>query len=570
MNKAYWKESVIYEIYPRSFMDSDGDGVGDLAGLISKANYIQDLGVDTVWLTPIYASPNVDYGYDISDYYEIQPEYGTMDDFKRLVHEMHERGIRVLMDLVLNHTSDQHPWFQQSRSAADNPYRDYYIWRPANSDGGPPNNWTSYLGTPAWTWDDQAEQYYLHLYNARQPDLNWDYPPLRQQMYKMMRFWLELGIDGFRLDAINSLSKDQRFPDTNQEKLQANGDIFTKNGPHIHTYLQEMNEEVFSHYPIFTAGEASKVRNQDVLMYTHPARHEMNMILSPEAATLGRSREDEFQSQNWTLEDLRSVLSRWQKDIGEDGGWFGIYVSNHDQQRMVDTFGDPETYRVESAKMIATLLMTLRGTPFIFQGEELGMIHNPLLQEIGDFKDQQSLSYYQLMVEERGEDKEKIMQRIRRQSRDHARTPLPWNESDQGGFTTGQPWLPVHPKHQELHTELQTQDPHSVLNYYKSIIRLRKEHETLVYGDFKWVLEDHRQILAYMRWMEDEAWLVLLNFTGEEAGYELSCAEVAWAEQAVFVIGSYRDHSDCTTGLERNGRLLPYEAVVYRASGMRE
>lgn len=569
MKITQWKESTIYEIYPRSFKDTNGDGIGDLPGILSKADYLKDLGIDTIWLTPIYASPDIDHGYDISDYYAIQPEYGTMEEFELLLKEMHQRDIRVLMDLVLNHTSDKHPWFTQSRSSKDNPYRDYYIWRPAQPDGSPPNNWTSYLGEPAWTWDEQTGEYYLHLYNAKQPDLNWDHPALRKDMYKMMRFWLDKGIDGYRIDAVNSISKDQSFPDTNQEKLQASGEPFTKNGPHIHEYLQEMHHEVFSHYNVFTAGETSKVVDQDVLLYTHPDRKELNMVLSPEASTLANRTEDEFQTQEWTLDDLRDVLMKWQRDIGEDGGWFGLYFSNHDQRRIVNIFADPVNYRIQSAKMLSTMLLTLLGTPFIYQGEELGMVHNPLLRNIEDFKEQQTLSYYNLMVRERGEDEEKIMKRIRQKSRDHVRTPMQWDDSHAAGFTTGKPWLPVHPNYKEVNAAAQQQDPHSVLNYYKKLIAMRRENKSLVYGDFKIVLEDHPQIIGYVRWLDDEAWLILLNFSGEEAPYELPNNEVDRMRQASFIIGNYTDSQDSLLHLHiPSGTLRPYEAVVYKSEGL--
>lgn len=566
MNKAYWKEAIVYEIYPRSFMDSNGDGIGDLAGILSKVDYLHELGIDTVWLTPVYASPDIDHGYDISDYYSIQHEYGTMEDWELLLQELHKRGIRLLMDLVLNHTSDRHPWFQEARSSRSNPYRDFYIWRPVKEDGSRPNNWTSYLGKPAWTWDEHTGEYYLHLYSSRQPDLNWENPRLRQEMYRMMRFWLDKGIDGFRIDAVNSISKDPRFPDTSEDKLQASGEPFTKNGPYIHEYLQEMHREVFAHYEMFTAGETSKVTDQDVLLYTHPSRGELNMVLSPEASTLGSRPEDEFQFKEWSLDELRELLQTWQKNVGEDGGWFGLYLSNHDQRRMVNNFGDPGRYRMESAKMLATFLLTLRGTPFIHQGEELGMVHNPLLQEIEDFKEQQSLSYYDVMVRDRGEDEQKIMERIRYKSRDHARTPMQWNDGHEAGFTTGKPWLPVHADYKEVNAAAQQRDPHSVFQYYKRLIALRKNHETLVYGDFRLLLPEHPQIIAYVRWMKEEAWLILLNFTEEEARYELPVEETKRMSHACCVLSCYSDREESArTGVDASGVLRPFEAIVYQS-----
>lgn len=562
MYKTHWKESVIYEVYLRSFKDSDGDGIGDLNGLISKADYLSELGIDAVWLSPIYLSPNVDNGYDIKDYLAIQPEYGTMEQWETLLDELHKRGMGLIMDLVLNHTSDEHPWFLDARKSRDSRYRDFYIWRPAAEDGGPPNNWTSYLGKSAWTFDEMTGEYYLHLYNARQPDLNWDNPELRAEMHKMMKFWLDKGIDGFRVDAVNSISKDQRFPDTDETKLQANGETYTKNGPRIHEILREMNDKVFSKYPIFTAGETSKVDDNDVLMYTKPERRELSMVLSAEAAKLSDLEEDMWQSKEWDLNDLRKVMLQWQRDVGAPGGWFGLYLSNHDQPRMVATFGDQGKYRVESAKMLGIMLHTLKGTPFILQGEELGMTNHPGLTRIEDFNDQQSHSYYDVMVKERGEPEELIMERIRRKSRDHARTPMQWDDSLNAGFTDGHPWLPVHPDYREVNVKAQQEDPDSVLDFYKKLIRLRKEHPVMVYGEFDLILEKHEQIFAYLRFDDNEEWLILLNHSGEEAHWELPEADASRLEGSSFLFGNYpdQDKSPC----HREGTLKPYEGLIYR------
>ncbi|KUP24046.1 alpha-glucosidase [Paenibacillus sp. DMB5] len=562
MYKTYWKESVVYEVYLRSFKDSDGDGIGDLNGLISKADYFSELGVDTIWLSPVYVSPNVDNGYDIKDYCAIQHEYGTMEQWEQLLDELHKRNIRLIMDLVLNHTSDEHPWFVEAKSSRDSRYRDFYIWRPAGDDGGPPNNWTSYLGKPAWTYDEDSGEYYLHLYNAKQPDLNWDNPELRAEMYKIMTFWLDKGIDGFRMDAINSISKDQRFPDTSKTKLQANGEPYTKNGPRIHEFLREMNDKVFSGYQIFTAGETSKVTENDVLMYTKPERRELSMVLSAEASKLADCEEDQWQSKEWGLDDLREVMKMWQKDVGEPGGWFGLYLSNHDQPRMVATFGDQGQYRVQSAKMLAILLHTLKGTPFILQGEELGMTNHPGLIRIEDFNEQQAHSYYDVMVKERGEPEELIMERIRQKSRDHARTPMQWDGSPNAGFTEGRPWLPVHPDYKEVNLKAQLDDPDSVFHFYKKLIRLRKEHPVMVYGDFDLMLEDHQQIFAYTRHDKAEEWLILLNFSNEEAHWKLPELEAERLLGADFLFGNYPGETE--PKCHRQGTLKPYEGLVYR------
>ncbi|MCM3786289.1 alpha-glucosidase [Neobacillus mesonae] len=561
--KKSWKENIVYELYPRSFMDSNGDGIGDIPGILSKVDYLKHLGVDTIWLTPIYQSPDIDHGYDIKDYYKIQPEYGTMEDFELLLEEVHKRDLHLIMDLVLNHTSDQHYWFKEARSDKQSPYRDYYIWRPAQADGSPPNNWTSYLGKSAWTFDEESNEYYMHLYNSTQPDLNWDNPDMREDMYKMMRFWLDKGIDGFRIDAVNAISKDQSFPDSDLARLQSNGEPFIKNGPHIHDYLQEMNEKVFSHYDVFTAGEMSYVDEEDVLLYTHPDRKELSMVLSPEATTLGDLPEDEFQEKEWSLNDLRDVMQKWQKNVGDPGGWFGLYFSNHDQPRLIDTFGHPGEYRVQSAKMLGTMLHTLRGTPFILQGDELGMVNNPKLHNIEDIKEQQALAYYDVMVNERGEDEETIMQRIRRKARDHARTPMQWDDSKHAGFTTGEPWLPVHPNYKEVNVESEQSNPHSVLNYYRKLIEIRKDNLISTYGDYKVVLDDHPQIYAYLRILGEETWLTLLNFSEEEASFSLDTNEVERFSGARILIGNYRNQDDDID--LQDGVLQPYEAIVLEA-----
>lgn len=561
--KKSWKENIVYELYPRSFMDSNGDGIGDIPGILSKVDYLKHLGVDTIWLTPIYQSPDIDHGYDIKDYYKIQPEYGTMEDFELLLEEVHKRDLHLIMDLVLNHTSDQHYWFKEARSDKQSPYRDYYIWRPAQADGSPPNNWTSYLGKSAWTFDEESNEYYMHLYNSTQPDLNWDNPDMREDMYKMMRFWLDKGIDGFRIDAVNAISKDQSFPDSDLARLQSNGEPFIKNGPHIHDYLQEMNEKVFSHYDVFTAGEMSYVDEEDVLLYTHPDRKELSMVLSPEATTLGDLPEDEFQEKEWSLNDLRDIMQKWQKNVGDPGGWFGLYFSNHDQPRLIDTFGHPGEYRVQSAKMLGTMLHTLRGTPFILQGDELGMVNNPKLHNIEDIKEQQALAYYDVMVNERGEDEETIMQRIRRKARDHARTPMQWDDSKHAGFTTGEPWLPVHPNYKEVNVESEQSNPHSVLNYYRKLIEIRKDNLISTYGDYKVVLDDHPQIYAYLRILGEETWLTLLNFSEEEASFSLDTNEVERFSGARILIGNYRNQDDDID--LQDGVLQPYEAIVLEA-----
>lgn len=557
MEKKYWKESVIYELYTRSFKDSNGDGIGDFGGILEKIDYLEYLGVDTVWLPPIYVSADVDHGYDVKDFRAIQPEYGTIEQFDVLLAEFHRRGIKLVLDIVPNHTSIEHEWFQQARSSKDNPYHDYYIWEQGNTDGSPPSNWRSHLGQPVWTWNEQTEEYYLHLYSDKQPDLNWDNPQVRQEIYDIMRFWLEKGIDGFRIDAVNVISKDRRYPDSDQGTLQANGEEYFKNGPHIHDYLHEMNKELKKDFEFFTAGETSAVHDHDVLRYTKPEREELDMVLSAEASELADQDEDKYKSKDWTVHDFREVLRKWQKDVGDGGGWFGLYLSHHDAPRMVSTFADDGEYRIPSAKLLATMLHTLRGTPFIFQGEELGMTNYNHFDSIDEIDDQEALSYYDLKVNEQGESETKIMDRIQEKTRDHARTPMQWDTSDHAGFTIGTPWLPVNPNHKEINVESGVENPDSVLQFYRKLIRLRKENSIMVYGEFEIILNDHDQIFGYIRRLDDEEWVILLNMTDEEAHYDIPSACVDDWDNKHCVISNY-PHVD------NQDTLRPYEAIVYK------
>ncbi|MFP7493031.1 alpha-glucosidase [Terribacillus saccharophilus] len=557
MERKYWKESVIYELYTRSFKDSDGDGIGDLGGILEKIDYLEYLGVDTVWLPPIYVSPNVDHGYDVKEFRAIQPEYGTMEQFDTLLAELHRRGIKLVLDIVPNHTSIEHEWFQQAKRSKDNPYHDYFIWEPANDDGSPPSDWRTHLGRSAWTWNEQTEEYYLHLYSEKQPDLNWDNPKVRQEIYDIMRFWLEKGIDGFRIDAVNVISKDRSYPDADEDKLQAKGDEYFKNGPHIHDYLQEMNKELKKDFEFFTAGETSAVHDHDVLKYTKPEWEELDMVLSAEATELADQDEDKYKSKEWTVHDFREVLRKWQKDVGDGGGWFGLYLSHHDAPRMVSTFADDGKYRIESAKLLATLLHTLRGTPFIFQGEELGMTNYPGFDSIETIKEQEAHSYYDLKVNEQGASDAAIMERLQKKTRDHSRTPMQWDASAQAGFTTGTPWLPVNPNYKEINVQAGMDNPDSVLQFYRKLIRLRKENAIMVYGGFEIILDDHDQIFGYLRRMDNEEWVILLNMTDKDASYDIPSECVDDWDKKHCVISNY-PHVD------KENTLRPFEAVVYK------
>ena len=466
MEKAWWKESVVYQIYPRSFYDSNGDGIGDLRGIYEKLDYLKDLGVDVLWLSPVYQSPNDDNGYDVSDYQAIMQDFGTMTDWDVLAKGIHDRGMKLVMDLVVNHSSDEHKWFIESASSKDNPKRDYYIWRSAKN-GREPNNWESFFGGSAWQYDLKTDAYYLHLFSKKQPDLNWENPALRKEIYAIMNWWLAKGVDGFRMDVINFLSKVQPLPDAsnvNERAYQAGGQFFI-NGPRIHEFLQEMNASVLANYDVLTVGEMPGASVDDAILYTGQDRHELNMIFQFEHMDLDRADDDKWQSKPWSFLELKRIISKWQ--IGLAGrGWNSLYLNNHDTPRMVSRFGNDKIYRVESAKMLATFNHMLQGTPYIYQGEELGMT-NVKFSSIEDYRDIEILNMYQEKVINHGEDKEAVMKAIYRTGRDNARTPFQWNQAENAGFTQGKPWIGVNSNYKEINAEAAQNDENSIFYYYK-------------------------------------------------------------------------------------------------------
>ncbi|MCQ4088642.1 alpha-glucosidase [Saccharibacillus sp. JS10] len=557
-----WKENIVYEIYVRSFNDSDGDGIGDLPGIMEKVDYIADLGVTAVWLSPIFDSPNRDYGYDVVDYRKIHPEYGTMEDFENLIQALHDRQIRLIMEIVPNHTSSDHPWFQESLKSKSSPYRDYYIWRAGDEKGNPPNNWTSFLGDSSWEKDEETGEYYLHTYAKHQPDLNWENPKVRQEIAQAMEFWLEKGTDGFRVDTANVLSKDMSFPDTEDtERIQGSGEPFYKNGPRIHEYLREMHDSVFSKYPIFTMGEASQVELEDVEKYTLPNRGELDLILMIEASKICDESNDMWQSKPWELSHLKDIMRKWLKDLHNEA-WIGMYLSNHDHVRMVSYLGDDEQYREQSAKMLAVFLMTLRGTPNLLQGEELGMTNAHFFNSIDDIKEQQALAYYHLMVDERGEDPETILRRVLHKNRDHSRTPMQWNDEEGAGFTTGKPWQRINPNREEINAKQQEEDPNSVLDLYRRMIALRREHPVMTLGTYEPILDDHEHIYAYFRENEQERWLVVLNFSRTATVFEYSSDIAAELRHAECIVCSDEWNIDDLN--EGQSKLQPYAYYVFR------
>lgn len=569
LERKWWKESVVYQIYPRSFMDSNGDGIGDLQGIVSKLDYLKELGIGIIWLSPVYASPNDDNGYDISDYQAIMDEFGTMEDWEELLQEAHRRGIRLVMDLVVNHTSDEHAWFVEARSSRDNPKRDYYIWRPGREDGEggegrdrrEPNNWVSFFGGSAWKLDEQTDEYYLHLFSQKQPDLNWENEKLRREIYDMMTWWLDKGIDGFRMDVINLISKDTSYPDAAAEsadRYQWGGQYFM-NGPRIHEFLQEMNREVLAKYDVMTVGEMPGATVEEAVKYTSPERGELNMVFQFEHMELD-SGVNKWDVKPWTLADLKAVFNKWQTGL-QGKGWNSLYLNNHDQPRMVSRFGDDGKYRAESAKMLATFLHMQQGTPFIYQGEEIGMT-NVRFPSIQDYRDIEILNMYRGKMEQ-GADEREVMEAIYAKGRDNARTPFQWNDAPHGGFTTGTPWLAVNPNYKTIHASKEQSDPNSIYHYYRQLIRLRQEHDIIVYGDFRMLLPEHDEIVAYTRKLGGQTLLVILNFFDGEPEW-LPQPGIDAAE-ARLLIGNYPVADGALPG-ERFA-LKPYEARVYICGG---
>ncbi|MEU3525887.1 alpha-glucosidase [Streptomyces sp. NPDC038707] len=505
---AWWSNAVVYQIYPRSFADSNADGIGDLQGITERLDYLSELGVDVLWLSPVYPSPHDDNGYDISDYQDIDPIFGTLADFDRLLASVHERGMKLVMDLVVNHTSDEHPWFTASRDGGpDGPQRDWYIWRPARqgmepgTPGAEPNNWGSFFSGPAWTYDTASGEYYLHLFSRKQPDLNWDNPEVRQAVHAMMRWWLQRGVDGFRMDVINLISKDPALPDgiVPEGARYGDGSPSYVCGPRVHDYLAEMHREVFADYPrrLLTVGEMPGVTVEEAKLFTDPARRELDMVFQFEHVGLDHGPGGKFDIRPLKLTDLKASLGRWQTGLGETG-WNSLYWNNHDQPRVVSRFGDDSPFhRYRSAKMLATVLHLHRGTPYVYQGEELAMANAPFAS-VDDFRDIESLNHYRDQLAA-GTDEQRILDGLRRRSRDNARTPMQWDATGHAGFTAGTPWIPVNPDHTEVNAKAQLADPDSVFHYYRRLIALRHTEPALTHGDFRMLHPEHEQLYAFTR-----------------------------------------------------------------------
>ncbi|MNO20077.1 Oligo-1,6-glucosidase [compost metagenome] len=560
MSHSWWKESVVYQIYPRSFKDSNGDGIGDIKGITESLDHLSNLGIDVIWLSPVYKSPNDDNGYDISDYRGIMDEFGTMQDFDEMLHEAHKRNIKIMMDLVVNHTSDEHAWFVESKSSKESPYRDYYIWRPGH-EGNPPTNWGSFFGGSAWEYDSATDEYYLHLFSKKQPDLNWESPQLRKEVFDLMSFWLDKGVNGFRMDVVNFISKDQRFPDGKDHGTgYGDGGEFFVNGPRIHEFLHEMNRKVLANYDTITVGEMPNVDVEEAKLYTADSREELNMVFHFEHVDVGNGKFGKWTPQPWKLTELKSIFSRWQNGL-EEQGWNSLYWSNHDQPRAISRFGnDQEQYRVISGKMLATCLHMLKGTPYIYQGEEIGMT-NIALDKLEDYRDIESLNNYRDYVDTGLLTHEEMMKAVHERGRDNARTPVQWNDQAQGGFTTGEPWISVNPNYKEINVVAAVADPDSIFYYYKKLIQLRKENKIIVEGRYNLILDSHEQIYAYTRELEHEKLLVICNFSEEQPVFELP-ADIAFADYEVVISNYEVDPGEAISSIE----LRPYEARVYKLS----
>ncbi|WP_059104570.1 alpha,alpha-phosphotrehalase [Shouchella shacheensis] len=548
--KEWWRTSAVYQIYPKSFNDTTGNGVGDIRGIIEKLDYIKNLGIDVIWLTPIYASPQNDNGYDISDYYAIHAEYGTMEDFDRLLEETHNRGMKLIMDLVVNHTSTEHVWFQNAKQSQDARYRDFYIWKDE------PTNWKSKFGGSAWQYNEETDDYYLHLFDVTQADVNWENEELREHVYDMMHFWFNKGIDGFRLDVINLISKDQRFPNDDGSVPPGDGRKFYTDGPRVHEYLQEMNQKVLSQYDSMTVGEMSSTSIEDCIKYSKPERHELSMTFN-----FHHLKVDYPNGEKWALADvdfiaLKQILSEWQVRMHEGGGWNALFWCNHDQPRVVSRYGNDRAYHSKSAKMLAATIHLMQGTPYVYQGEEFGMT-NPRFDDISMYRDVETLNMYE-ELKGKGLAEESVMAILQEKSRDNSRTPVQWNNTNNAGFSNGTPWIPVSGNYNEVNAEAALADPNSIYYFYKKLIQLRKEVEIITYGDYTLLDAEDEHLFVYKRAYKDETLLVINNFYGTTVEFEPPAELVR--ETATLLISNSNESKELASLMTVD----PYESLAFR------
>lgn len=551
MERKWWHNRAVYQVYPRSFNDTTGNGIGDLNGITEKLDYLQELGIGIIWISPFYKSPMDDNGYDISDYYAIDPLFGTMEDFDHLVEQALKRDIRIMVDLVVNHTSDEHPWFMESRSSLDNPKRDWYIWKKPKADGSAPNNWASHFTRSAWTLDETTGEYYLHLFSKKQPDLNWTNPEVREAIYKMMHFWLKKGLAGFRMDTINMIGKPSDYKDACIEEGGPLGWEFWSSNSRCHEYLREMNEKVLSHYDIVNVGETSSVTPREGKFFTHPDRHELSMIfqfehMHTDGGTLSGKKE-------LHLPTFKRIMAKWQDEL-HGSGWNALYWSNHDQARAVSRFGNDGEYRIESAKMLAATLHMMFGTPYIYQGEASGLT-NTAYDDINDYNDLMDHHFYDLMIHDLKLTKQEAMERINFFSRDNARVPMRWDATENAGFTTGTPWLTMPENYRKINAEVAYEDNDSTFWFYRDLVALRKDSkysDTIVYGKHKLLEPDHDKLWAYQRYDDNHRLMVLSNFTHERCDVNM---DLKGAEILLTNYGRKDNELDSLT-------LKPYETLV--------
>ena len=547
-----FKKSTVYQIYPKSFYDTNDDGIGDLNGVIEKLDYLKNLGIDYIWLTPFYPSPQIDNGYDIADYYNIDPSFGTLEDFEKLVQEAQKRNIYIMLDMVLNHTSTEHNWFKKAMSGEQR-YKDFYIFKESVNNE-PPTNWESKFGGNAWEYVEKFDEYYLHLFDRTQADLNWENENVRKEIYAIVNYWLEKGVKGLRFDVINLISKPDRF----ESDLDGDGRRFYTDGPRIHEYLRELNENTYGKYDdIITVGEMSSTSLENCLRYSNPKEKELSMVFN-----FHHLKVDYFNGDKWTIMDfnfkqLKDLFKTWQEDIQDGDGWNALFWCNHDQPRIVSRFGNDKEYLNESAKMLATTIHMMRGTPYVYQGEEFGMT-NPYFDTIEKYRDVESINYYNILKEQ-GKAEEEILQILKGKSRDNSRTPVQWNDEDNAGFTKGTPWIPISKEYKRINAEKALEDANSVFYHYQKLIRLRKDHDVISNGKIKFILEEHDKVLSYVRTLDNTTLIVINNFYGEETKIELPDEYLNSKSKSEILISNYKDSNI----LNKNLILRPYESIVY-------
>ncbi|QWU18360.1 alpha,alpha-phosphotrehalase [Paenibacillus sophorae] len=557
--QEWWRRSTVYQVYPKSFKDTTGSGQGDIRGLLEKLDYLQDLGIDIIWLQPVYVSPQNDNGYDVADYCEIDPQFGTMEDFDELAAEVRRRGMNLMLDIVVNHSSTEHKWFQEAKKSKDNPYRDYYIWRDPKPDGSAPNNWESKFGGSAWQFDEGTGQYFLTLFDKTQADLNWENPKVREEVYHLMSFWANKGVSGFRMDVINLISKDQEFPEDDGSVSPGDGRKYYTDGPRVHEYLKEMNQRVFGPDTV-TVGEMSSTSLEHCIRYSNPEEREFSMTFNFHHLKVDYPGGKKWELMPYDFEQLKALLSEWQTGMQQGGGWNALFLNNHDQPRALSRFADDGEYRVESAKMLATTLHGLQGTPYVFQGEEIGM-PNPYWNHIGELRDIESLNMY-VILQEQGKTPEEALDIIRERSRDNSRTPMQWDDGSQAGFTTGTPWIKVDERYREINVQNQLNDPDSVYSHYKKLIALRKEIDALTDGKYERLDEGHPQVFAYARITNEETVVVVSNFSGSGAVFNFP-EEFAAKHIGGGIAELLAGNTKPSPALEARIELTPYSSYMW-------